>query len=79
MWLDTCGELGTLHEALREVGFKMVTHDEISHAERKLDSIKIGSCSYMKLADYLPGEVDCEDVSSDFSDFAYQHFLEVPA
>ena len=48
-------------------------------ADPKLDFIRTESCAYVKFADYLPDEVDCEDVSSEFSSFAYQHFLEAPA
>lgn len=79
LWLDACGQMGTLHEALREVGFMVSTQDAISHEDRKLDSITIESYSYIRIADYLPEHVDCEGGSSDFSDFAYQHFLEAPA
>jgi len=79
LWLDTCGELGTLHEALQEVGFMVATRDEVPSDNRKLDLVKIGSCSYMKSADYLPDEAFCDDISGDFSDFAYQHLLEAPA
>lgn len=79
LWLDTCGELGTLHEALHEIGFIVARRDEVSRADAKLDFIRTESCAYVKFADYLPDEVDCEAVSSEFSSFAYQHFLEAPA
>lgn len=79
LWLDTCGELGTLDEALQEVGFIVAAQDEVTSANRKLDFVKIGACSYVKSADYLADEANSGDISSDFSDFAYQHLLEAPA